>query len=310
MEKLTGCWLLMAALNFALAQDKVTPTYFKDGGELTMVVRPTSSERLYNILWKINGDLLAEWIKDQVTGEDLVPLTYYRTFIGRTALNLTTGRLVISKMTKADMGVYSVEVNNKVQNEKYNAVLIKEVPQPDIWIRPLTCSPDSDRCTLVCHGEVKDAGPVIYSWKKDGGEWKESGKDLDITKSGTSDVKTFTCRIQNPVSERESKPKDNPFLEKEVGGSGVGAGIIVTVLLAVAVAVGAAVTGTLWHFKKGPFKNKGDNGQSSTDKSRELDKLNAKPDGTDATDENGQPPATSGNNADDRLHKDPPNPDA
>ncbi|TDH01625.1 hypothetical protein EPR50_G00182290 [Perca flavescens] len=251
MEKLTGCWLLMAALNFALARD--IPTYFRDGGVLTMDVGSTSSERLYNILWKINGDLLAEWIKDQVTGEDLVPLTYYRSFRGRTTLDVTTGRLVINNMAKADMGVYSVEVNNKVQNEKYNAVLIKVVPQPAVWIRPLTCSPASDNCTLICDGNIKDAGPVTYSWKMGDGEWKESVKDLDITKSGTSDVKTFTCRIQNPVSVRDSEPKHNPLLKEAAESSAVGwivAGVIVTV-------VGAGVAAALWGLKKGPFKTQG-----------------------------------------------------
>ncbi|XP_039639588.1 SLAM family member 9-like [Perca fluviatilis] len=235
MEKLTGCWLLLAALNFALAQD--TSTYFRDGGELTMDLRPPSSEPLNNILWKINGDLVAEWIKDAV------PLAYYRTFNDRTTLDLTTGRLEIKHMTKNDTGVYSVEVNNKVQNERYNALLIKEVPQPEVWIRPLTCSPASDNCTLVCDGNITEpAGPVTYSWKKDGAEWKESGKNLVITKSGTSDVKTFTCRIQNPVSVRDSKPRDNPLLDKKPGSSGAGA-LVACSIVTIAVVVGAAVAG-------------------------------------------------------------------
>ncbi|XP_035847921.1 T-lymphocyte surface antigen Ly-9-like [Sander lucioperca] len=213
MEKLTWCWLLLAVLNSALAQNKLTTKYFTDGGELTLDLRPPPPPGpLGDVLWKIDGNLVAEWVKD------IVPVTYYRNFIGRTTLNVTTGRLVIKDMTKADMGVYSVEVNRKVQNERYNAVWIKEVPQPEIWIRPLTCSNDSDSCTLDCEANITEpAGPVTYSWKKGDGEWKESGKDLDITKNGTLDVETFTCRIQNPVSERDSKPKRNPLLEEKRG---------------------------------------------------------------------------------------------
>uniref|UniRef100_A0A8C9Z841 Ig-like domain-containing protein n=1 Tax=Sander lucioperca TaxID=283035 RepID=A0A8C9Z841_SANLU len=195
--KLTCCWLLLAVLNFALAQNKLTTKYFTDGGELTLDVRPPPPEPLGDVLWKIDGNLVAEWVKDKV------PVTYYRTFRGRTTLDVTTGRLVIKDMTKADMGVYSVEVNRKPQNERYNAVLIQEVPQPEVELRPLTCSP------------ALDTGPVTYSWKEGDGEWKESGKDLNITKSGTLDVETFTCRIQNPVSERDSKPENNPLLEKK-----------------------------------------------------------------------------------------------
>uniref|UniRef100_A0A8C9Z4I3 Ig-like domain-containing protein n=1 Tax=Sander lucioperca TaxID=283035 RepID=A0A8C9Z4I3_SANLU len=204
MEKLTWCWLLLAALNSALAQN--TPKYFTDGGELTLDLRPRPPEPLGDVLWKIN-----------------VPLTYYRNFKGRTTLDITTGRLVINNMTKADMGVYSAEVNRKVQNERYNAVLIQEVPQPEVEPRPLTCSPASDSCTLSCEAAITEpAGPVTYSWKEGDGEWKGSGKDLNITKNGTLDVETFTCRIQNPVSERDSEPKRNPLLGEGPGSSGVG----------------------------------------------------------------------------------------
>ncbi|XP_078129712.1 T-lymphocyte surface antigen Ly-9-like [Sander vitreus] len=235
MEKLTGCWLLLAALNFALAQDKVTPKYFRDGGELTLDLRPPPPEPLGDILWKINGNLLAEWVKDQV------PVTYYRTFLGRTTLDVTTGRLVIKDLTKADTGVYSVEVNRKVQNERYNAVWIQEVPQPEIWIRPLICSPASDSCTLTCDAVITDAGPVTYSWKMGDGEWKEPGKDVVITKNVTLDVKTFTCRIKNPVSERESQPKRNPLLEEERESSEVGGLVAGIMSLAVPLAVAAVV---------------------------------------------------------------------
>ncbi|XP_035848362.1 uncharacterized protein LOC116056412 [Sander lucioperca] len=234
------CWLLLAALNSALARDKVTPKYFTDGGELTLGVR-TPPETFNNILWKLHGNLVAEWVKDKV-------LAYYRTFISRTALDLTTGRLVIKDVTEADMGVYSVEVNNKV--ERYNAVWIKVLPQPEIWIRPLTCSHHSDSCTLSCKAATTDAGPVTYSWKKGDGEWEESGKDLNITKNGTLDVETFTCRIQNPVSDRDSKPENNPLLEKEPGDSGVW--VFVTAIIVV-LAAAALFTLFVWSlcFKHG-----------------------------------------------------------
>ncbi|XP_028459592.1 CD48 antigen-like [Perca flavescens] len=247
------CWLLMTALNFALARHKLTPLtpiYYQDGGELTLDVRPPPPEPLTNILWIFQSNTVAEWVKDDF-------LTYYGTFIGRTALDLFTGRLVINKITKADMGVYSVTVNNKVQNEKYNAVWIKVVPQPEVWIRPFICSPAFDSCTLSCYADTTDAGPVTYSWKMGDGEWKESGKDLDITKSGTSDVKTFTCRIQNPVSERDSEPKRNPLL-KEPESSGVYWWIVAAIIVVLAVVVVA-----LWC-----FNIRGDTSLDATDEYR------------------------------------------
>uniref|UniRef100_A0A8C9Z7D5 Ig-like domain-containing protein n=1 Tax=Sander lucioperca TaxID=283035 RepID=A0A8C9Z7D5_SANLU len=205
MEKLTGFLLLLAALNFALAQE-ITTKFFTDGGEIKLDLRPPPPGPLGDVLWKFQGNLIAEWVKD------IVPVTYYRTFRDRTTLDVTTGRLVINNMTKADMGVYLVEVNRKPQNGYYYAIWIQEVPQPKV-VAPFMCSPASDNCTLTCDADTTDAGPVTYSWnwKKGYGEWKESGKDLDITKLETAHDHTFACRIKNPVSERESKPMNQWF---------------------------------------------------------------------------------------------------
>ncbi|XP_034754523.1 SLAM family member 9-like [Etheostoma cragini] len=215
MEKLTGFLLLLATLNVARAQNKVTPRYFKDGGVLTLEPSPRPTGPITNLVWKLQGNLVAEWFKDKDTGQELVPLTYYRTYKGRATMDVTTGRLDITKMTKADTGLYSVEVNSVAQNERYDAVMIKEVPEPEVVTRPLTCSSASDGCTLTCDADpavLVGAGPVTYSWKKGDGDWTGSGKDLDITKEGTAEVETFTCRIQNPVSARESRPRRNPLL--------------------------------------------------------------------------------------------------
>ncbi|XP_034754522.1 uncharacterized protein LOC117960625 isoform X2 [Etheostoma cragini] len=204
MEKLPGFLLLLATLNVARAQNKLTPKYFKDGGVLTLEPSPRPTGPITNLVWKLQGNLVAEWFKDKDTGQELVPLTYYRTFKGRATMNVTTGRLDIINMTKADTGLYSVEVNSVAQNERYDAVMIKEVPEPEVVTRQLVCSSASDLCMLTCAGDTTGAGPVTYSWRKGDGGWTDSGKDL-----------TFTCRIQNPDSARESRPKRNPLFEKK-----------------------------------------------------------------------------------------------
>ncbi|XP_032364486.1 T-lymphocyte surface antigen Ly-9-like [Etheostoma spectabile] len=235
MEKLLFL-LLLAVLNVARAQDKSTPKYYKDGGVLTLDLSPRPSEPITNLVWKHQGNLVvAKWVKDEV-------LSYFKTFIGRATVDVTTGRLVINNMTKADMGVYSVELNYKVQNERYDAILIKEVPEPMVWVRPWMCPSALDRCTLSCEGVTTNDGPVTYSWKKGDGDWTESGKYLDITKEERADVETFTCRIQNPVSARQSRPKENPFLIQEPGSSNVKTivGVIFVLLVVVAVVVAAA----------------------------------------------------------------------
>ncbi|XP_033469646.2 SLAM family member 9-like [Epinephelus lanceolatus] len=251
MEKMAAFWLLFAGLNFALAAD--IPQYFMKGGKLTLELRPPSSEPISYILWKFQGNLLGEWVKDKVD------LTYYSTFKGRTTLDTNTGRLEISSMTKADVGLYSVEINNKLQPDQYKAVLIKAVPKPEVVIRPLICGSTPESCTATCDGDTTEAGPVTYSWKMGDGEWKESGKNMDITKADTADVKTFSCQVKNPLGEKESERKDNPLFGKDAP-DGLGAGRIVGIFVGVvigATAVAAAGTGAAWYLKKGPFENRG-----------------------------------------------------
>ncbi|XP_037829672.1 uncharacterized protein LOC108246624 [Kryptolebias marmoratus] len=61
--------------------------------------------------------------------------------------------------------------------------------------------------------EGADAGPVQYFWKQGEGEWKESQEDLNITNNEeTQQIKTFSCNMKNPISEKESGPLDNPFI--------------------------------------------------------------------------------------------------
>ncbi|KAL7382857.1 hypothetical protein ABVT39_000503 [Epinephelus coioides] len=249
MEKMAALWLLFAGLNFALAAD--IPQYFMEGGKLTLELRPPFSEPINYILWKFEGNLLGEWVKGKVD------LTYYSTFQGRTTLDTNTARLEISSMTKADVGLYSVEINNKLQPDQYKAVLIKAVPKPKVVIQPLICA-SLESCTATCEGDTTDAGPVTYSWKMGDREGKDSGKTIDITKAETANVETFTCRVKNQFTEEESERENNPLFGKDTpGGLGTGGtvGIFFGVLIGAAAAA-AAGTGVAWHLKKGPFKNR------------------------------------------------------
>ncbi|KAL6102141.1 cd58 [Pungitius sinensis] len=110
MEQLTHVFVLLAALSsVGTAQD----VYFTDGDERTFEVRPPVTERITSIIWKINGDLLAEWTAAS-------SLEIYPRFKSRTSLDTNNGRLVMKQMTKEDEGTYTVEINNKVQSGKYD----------------------------------------------------------------------------------------------------------------------------------------------------------------------------------------------
>ncbi|XP_039478067.1 uncharacterized protein LOC120443432 isoform X3 [Oreochromis aureus] len=92
-------------------------------------------------------------------------------------------------------------------------VEIEAVPQPEVEVQPLTCSSASESCKLVCEGDVSKAGPVEYFWKKDDGEWARSEKNTMeiINDEETQRVETFSCRMKNLVSEKESKAFSNVF---------------------------------------------------------------------------------------------------
>ncbi|XP_041803745.1 SLAM family member 9-like [Chelmon rostratus] len=212
--------LLLAVLDSALPEDEDKTFYFVVGGSLTLDPGPAGSESITSILWKHKGNLLAEWVKNEVS------LTFYRQFNGRAALNTDTGRLDVKNITQGDSGLFTVEINNKVQGRRYNAKVIENVPTPSARTRPLVCSPAHDNCTLFCDGETAGAEPIIYSWRKGEGTWEISTKEVPFLKNETAHVKTFSCRMQNPVSVKDSEPIANPFFKEEPSdGTTVGAAV-------------------------------------------------------------------------------------
>ncbi|XP_070834214.1 uncharacterized protein [Chaetodon trifascialis] len=218
--------LLLVVLGSAKAEDGDKPSYCLLGGKLTLDPAPTGSEPITSILWKYKSDLLAEWV------ENVVPLVYYKPFKGRATLDISTGRLEVTKMSEADLGLYTVEINNKVQGQRYLAKAIEKVPKPSVSIQPVECNPLSVKCTLSCDGDTSKAEPVTYSWKRGDGEWEKLERDMNIIKSETGHVETFSCRMKNPVSEEESDPKDNPLFLKDVGEAMETQGILNIVLTA------------------------------------------------------------------------------
>ncbi|CAK6978312.1 uncharacterized protein LOC128373121 [Scomber scombrus] len=117
MEKLTRCFMSVLLLSVVLSSGLAEDKFFGEGG--TLELRPNfSGEKINTVIWKHNSNLVAEWV------EQINDLTYYGVFEGRTTLDITTARLEITNMSPADSGLYSVEINNKILPERYNAKLI------------------------------------------------------------------------------------------------------------------------------------------------------------------------------------------
>ncbi|XP_040035394.2 SLAM family member 9 [Gasterosteus aculeatus] len=200
MEQRIRVLVLLAALSsVGTAQDL---RYFTDGSERTFEVRPPVTGEITAIIWKFNGDRVADWFKD------IAPLEIYPRFKTRSSLNTSTAILVIKDMTKDDAGGYSVEINNKLQSGKYDMKWIRKVNKPEVNIR--ACWHISDKCTVTCDGGTEEAEPIDYDWRI-GTEWKNLTKDIEITKVDHGGEKDITCRMKNPVGEAESKPVNNPL---------------------------------------------------------------------------------------------------
>lgn len=246
--------LLLLVANVSFTQAQTVEKYIRVGGRLQLSPQPVSGE-IYSVVWKYGKNLLAEWVKDQIN------LIYYSKFKGRTSLNTSTGVLQTRNMTAEDNGPYSVEINNQVQSRVHQIMVIEDVPQPVLEVKPLSCGSASEKCRLVCVGDVSKAGPVEYFWKKDEGEWatsKENTVEI-INNEETQRVETFSCRIKNQFSEKDSEALKNPFYREETteGTSSLGPGLIVLIAFFGILFLVVALLLLLYSISK-PFKNKVD----------------------------------------------------
>lgn len=266
MEK-HGVFLLLvvlplAAISSALAENK--KVYVAVGDKIKLTLVPPVPESIYRIFWKHGVDLVAEWTNRK--------FTYYGAFKKNNTKLEENGRLEITNASKTVSGVYEVEVNNKVQDLRYDVIVIGKVPKPKVRVAPLSCDANSNNCKLICDGSTEDAEPVSYSWKTANGDWEESTKDMVIGNE-TEHVKSFSCQIKNPVSVNESDHKDNPFFKVKPTGNpavGVGLGVFFAAVL--------VVLGGLAYWKRDSIKSRfstlrgtsnGDSGDRKTPSSTE-----------------------------------------
>ncbi|KAL1005608.1 hypothetical protein UPYG_G00061290 [Umbra pygmaea] len=163
----------------------------KNVGE-SLVFTPNKTDvpaKINSFIWKNGKDKVAEWDKD-------FDLEIYGIYKGRTELDQTTGVLTINNLSIKDSGVYSVEINSKVLKTAFTVSIFKAVPNPQITY---SCNSDKTLCTLTCDGDTTDAGTVSYHWKKGQGDFQESTKQLNVTKTEVSKI-SYTCQLKNAVS--------------------------------------------------------------------------------------------------------------
>lgn len=194
MMSLVG-WLCVLLLSVSAQSG---PLYKKVGDEV--VLQPgTPSAPVKSILWKVGPHLAMQW-----EGQDTES---YRQFQDRGRLNNKTGELTIIRLTLADSGTYTAEIDNVV-GPPIHLLVISPVPTPTVT---KTCNDEKTSCILSCDGNTINAEPFTYKWKSDDKVLTDSSKEQRITKEGDSSIKEFSCLLENPVSVESSQPIPNPL---------------------------------------------------------------------------------------------------
>lgn len=191
-------WVICAPLASVVAQDTLDVAV---DGELTLKLKSPPPE-ITRVVWKHGVNLVTERTRGK--------LTYYDPFKTCATLN-DDSSLFLKNIQQIHAGVYSVELNNKVQTERFSVRVFHKVPRPVIRITPLTCSHTSDSCTLVCEVDTTGVDPVSYVWLFETEESDETARELMI-QPGKDTPPTYTCRVKNPVSEADSEPLKNPLI--------------------------------------------------------------------------------------------------
>ncbi|XP_054480084.1 uncharacterized protein LOC129111945 [Anoplopoma fimbria] len=188
--------LLFLQLSSAAAD---IPDYKKIGN--SVVLKPDSavnpSAPIKSIRWTHGQDIAADW-----DGEEL---SYYRHFEGRSTLNISSGALTITGLSRNDSGRFSAEINNKKPSNSIQLLVISPVSKPHISI---WCDPQMDYCLFTCEGNTTGAEPITYSWVI-GDYHITSTKVHKFTKEYREH--RFACGLENPVSYSFSDSIPNPF---------------------------------------------------------------------------------------------------
>ncbi|XP_071320296.1 uncharacterized protein [Trachinotus anak] len=224
------------------SQQPAITRYVKVGDNVVLEPNVTVTQPITSIKWKDGPNIAILW-------EDSDPEpVIYRHFKGCSSLNISSGVVTITGVTRDFSVAYTPEIND-IKGTQIDLRVISPVPVPTVT---QSCDEALTSCTLTCEGNTADAEAVTYKWKSDNTELAVSSKEHHIKKEESEKIGEFSCELSNPVSLETSKPINNPFITLKSGlniNSGLTVFICLLTLVVLLVLIHRWKAG-MWFFNK------------------------------------------------------------
>ncbi|XP_048054047.1 uncharacterized protein LOC125272909 isoform X2 [Megalobrama amblycephala] len=162
-----------------------------------------------SIIWKhINTSGTVNQAIEWDEGEILIPNQRFRDI---TNVDEKTGQITITNLKVEHSGVYTIDINSKEQQQRFNLTVMERVPKPVIYIEP-SVSPG------VVYLRCEYSETII--WKNSTGETLTGsllypkGESITVINEGNPE-NFYTCTLDNGASEETSDPVYERDLFKE-----------------------------------------------------------------------------------------------
>ncbi|ROI62529.1 CD48 antigen [Anabarilius grahami] len=154
-----------------------------------------------SIIWKhINTDGITVKAIEWDEGEILIPNPRFKNI---TTVDEKTGQITITNLTVEHSGVYTLEINSKEQQQRFNLTVMKRVPKPVMKTERSKVNPDV--VYLICEYNETIIWKNSAGEKLNGSELHPKGETLVVKNEGNP-VNFYTCTLDNGASEETSDP--------------------------------------------------------------------------------------------------------
>ncbi|XP_042618763.1 uncharacterized protein LOC109063476 isoform X1 [Cyprinus carpio] len=211
------CLMLVTICVVLITTEAVSDENVKKAVGEEVSLRPARIDPLVSsIIWKHRNSSgfvvkAIEWDKDD---DDGVNIPNQR-FKGITTLDEKTGQITITNLTVKHGGLYTIDINNKEQEQRFNLKVMEKVLKPVIKLKKTEGNPDV--VYLIC-----EYSETII-WRNSSGEiligslHHPKGEFITVKFTGNPD-NFYTCTLDNGASTETSDPVYERELFKDFWG--------------------------------------------------------------------------------------------